>query len=171
VQFLESEVVPAQVDGDQLILLAGTLVIPVAELLAAARPVNGDHVFVSGSLVEGIGNITSDVDVHIVCERRPPAEGAAGSRMHRCLTRDREIIRSADEAASDIFSPQGLLLDGGLPLRNSGLTTGYFDLFPADENGASNRGRAGDQSGKGLPREARPPNVSRDVVEHGPSAS
>ncbi|MGC4392646.1 MULTISPECIES: hypothetical protein [unclassified Agrobacterium] len=52
--------------------LNGHLRIDRDEILARCRPAEGDIVVLSGTLVEGIGNKHSDIDVYVICDELPP---------------------------------------------------------------------------------------------------
>ncbi|MBD9490496.1 hypothetical protein [Ensifer sp. ENS11] len=52
--------------------LNGQLQISRDEILRRCGPAHGDIVILSGTLVEGIGNKHSDIDVYVICDKLPP---------------------------------------------------------------------------------------------------
>lgn len=61
-----------------------------------------DAVFISGTLVEGIGNIYSDIDTYVLTDRLRNVADVDVSAHHRVLTSSREIARRGDFSA-DVY--------------------------------------------------------------------
>jgi hypothetical protein len=55
---------------------------------------DGDIVVVAGTLVEGIGNYRSDIDVYVIAEDYPRSSTIDLSQHHRVLSTERDIVRS-----------------------------------------------------------------------------
>ncbi|WP_459678337.1 hypothetical protein [Acidisoma sp. 7E03] len=89
----------ATLTSNGLTLFGGNMVVPISELVKGVIARSGNTVIVSGTLVEGIGNEFSDIDVHVLCERLPKASEFDLSEHHRLLTRDRAIVRVGNVAA------------------------------------------------------------------------
>lgn len=56
---------------DKIELLEGRVVVDKAELLSHSRTSDGDVVILSGTLIEGIGNLYSDLDLYVIGEELP----------------------------------------------------------------------------------------------------
>jgi predicted nucleotidyltransferase len=67
---------------------------------AYVRP--GDVVFVSGTLVEGIGNKFSDIDVYVITDAYRSSRTIDLGKHHRVLSRERDIIRP-DTPEKEVF--------------------------------------------------------------------
>lgn len=67
--------------------------LPFEEILASCYPRADDIIFVSGTLVEGIGNRYSDIDVYVITDRYRSSAEVDLSRHHRVLSPARDIIR------------------------------------------------------------------------------
>ena len=61
----------ASAGTEDFALLDGSLVLSVAEIIERATPRAGDTVVVSGTLIEGIGNRHSDIDVYVIGDTLP----------------------------------------------------------------------------------------------------
>lgn len=68
-----------------------------------------DVVLVSGTLIEGIGNKFSDIDVYVLCERRPKVRDIHPDRHMRTLTVGRQIV-DADYAAQAAHAEEEVLI-------------------------------------------------------------
>ncbi|AEG94250.1 hypothetical protein [Ramlibacter tataouinensis] len=83
-------------------LLQGALRLPVPFVLENAYLRPGDGAFIGGSLIEGIGNAYSDIDVHVITERLRQGHEIDVRRHYRVLTPDRSILKGSDPA-SEVF--------------------------------------------------------------------
>jgi hypothetical protein len=63
---------------------------------AYVRP--GDAVFAAGSLIEGIGNALSDLDVYVITRERRRGTEVDCRRHHRVINIAREIVRSPSDS-------------------------------------------------------------------------
>lgn len=59
--------------------------------------------FLGGSLIEGLGNASSDLDIYAVGEDRPRLSAFQQGSIHRLLTFDRRILRPGDDPASQVY--------------------------------------------------------------------
>jgi hypothetical protein len=66
-------------------------------LLEHTYPRSGDVTFVSGTLIEGIGNEFSDLDIYVLTEELRRADDIEITRHHRVLTPERDIVRSGKD--------------------------------------------------------------------------
>jgi len=87
------ETSPITVDGRPIYLgAADTWLDPEFVLKSCyARP--GDIVVISGTLIEGIGNAYSDIDVYVITDSYRQSGEIALQHHHRVLTVDRDIVR------------------------------------------------------------------------------
>lgn len=83
-------------------LLAGSVDLPVGFILKNAYLQDGDAAFVGGSLIEGIGNRHSDVDVHVMVREPLTAATIDPSKHYRVLSRDRSLV-IGDNPNLDVF--------------------------------------------------------------------
>jgi hypothetical protein len=79
---------------------ATELPLPLDSILANAYVSAGDAVFAAGSLIEGIGNAFSDLDVYVVTTQRPSAASIDYRRHYRVISTAREILRGPVEGTS-----------------------------------------------------------------------
>lgn len=86
---------------DTLPILDGSVIIDRDFLLDAAYLGPDDVAFVGGSLVEGLGNRFSDVDVHVITPRLLTGKQVDPSRHFRVLSTEREILKGGESA--DVF--------------------------------------------------------------------
>jgi len=91
-----------EVRGQVYSLLDGTVKLSSNFILDNAYLLGGDAAFVGGSLIEGIGNAMSDVDVHVVTDDLRKERDIALSRHYRVLSTDRSILTGTTPAA-DVF--------------------------------------------------------------------
>lgn len=93
----KDSVADGQIRSPGLTVLDGKVFIPEKTLLSGvvARP--GDLVIVSGTLVEGVGNEFSDIDIHVLCKERPKPSDFSLQDHHRLLTVGRSIVRCNSE--------------------------------------------------------------------------
>ena len=70
--------------------LDGALVISAEDILKKAAVKDDDIVVLSGTLVEGIGNRHSDLDIYVICKEKPSAE-AIGGRNFVGLSQDGNV--------------------------------------------------------------------------------
>jgi hypothetical protein len=75
-------------------LLNGRIRVDVADLLKHGRAESGDVVVLSGTLLEGIGNLYSDLDLYVIGEELP-AKGPDGLSMW--VTREDGRVRRINE--------------------------------------------------------------------------
>lgn len=59
--------------------------------------------FLGGSLVEGLGNRTSDLDIYSIGESLPELRLFQDMAVHRLLTPDRRILRRNDDLSAPVF--------------------------------------------------------------------
>ena len=71
-------------------------------ILENCYPNPEDIVFISGTLIEGIGNACSDIDVYVVTNEYRRSRAIDVRRHHRVISREREIIR-ADDPDQDVY--------------------------------------------------------------------
>lgn len=83
--------------GDTINLLGGTVALKCEFILENTYPRSNDAAFVSGSLIEGIGNINSDLDVYVITDQ---------------LLRERDIDRRRHFR---VFDPARSILTGSNP--------------------------------------------------------
>jgi hypothetical protein len=81
--------------------------VSIPELLQMCRPHPDDTVFVAGSLVEGLGNQYSDIDVYVLTSRRRTAADLDIGRFHRVLSPDR--VRLTPDSREEVFIVHTLL--------------------------------------------------------------
>ncbi len=81
-----------------LILLGGELRLPWDDVLSLSYAKPGDVVVVCGTLVEGLGNRYSDIDIYVIGDRLPAAAELDLERHHRVIDRKREIVRESGTA-------------------------------------------------------------------------
>jgi hypothetical protein len=86
-------------------LLGGRVVIDVDELLARSRATDSDVIVLSGTLLEGFGNIYSDLDLYVICERLPTQNPSSSSAL---VFRDDGRVRRLNEVLPD---SSNILLD------------------------------------------------------------
>lgn len=91
-----------EVRGQVFDLLNGKLKLASDFVLDNAYLIGGDAAFVGGSLIEGIGNAMSDVDVHVVTDDLRKERDIALNRHYRVLSTDRSILTGTTPAA-DVF--------------------------------------------------------------------
>lgn len=91
-----------EVRGKVYSLLNGAVKLSSDFVLDNAYLREGDAAFVGGSLIEGIGNSMSDVDVHVVTDELRQERDIALSRHYRVLSTDRSILTGTTPAA-DVF--------------------------------------------------------------------
>ncbi|NPV78429.1 MAG: hypothetical protein HPY59_18890 [Anaerolineae bacterium] len=84
----------------KLILPLANLSLPISEILEQAYLEEGDILFCAGTLIEGQGNLCSDLDVYVITNQLRQARSISISRHHRVLTESRDIVR-ADECTTD----------------------------------------------------------------------
>lgn len=60
-------------------------------------------VFLGGSLTEGLGNSTSDLDIYAITDSLPRLHEFDERLVHRLLTEDRRIIRPEDDPQTPVF--------------------------------------------------------------------
>jgi len=101
---MSAPIMPAVLTEAGLEIAACDVFVPRSQLLSGVSIAPGDVAVVSGSLVEGMGNEFSDIDVHVICRTRPRRNAFDLSQHHRILTASRSIVR-ADEAPNepDVF--------------------------------------------------------------------
>lgn len=87
--------------AEGLDVLQGRLTIPIQELRTGVVLGPNDRVVVAGSLIEGLGNEFSDIDIHIICERRPQLWEFPEGIQHRLLSPDRRLLRHGINGARD----------------------------------------------------------------------
>ena len=75
-------------------LLDGRISIDIEELLSHGRVETRDVVVLSGTLLEGIGNLYSDLDLYVICEQLPP-QGPDGPAMQ--VVREDGRVRRINE--------------------------------------------------------------------------
>lgn len=78
--------------GQVYSLLNGTVSLSSDFILDNAYLRDGDAAFVGGSLIEGIGNAMSDVDVHVVTDDLRRERDIALDMHYRTLSKDRSIL-------------------------------------------------------------------------------
>ena len=79
-------------DTGDFSLLGGSVVLPRQFVLDNAYLREGDSAFAGGSLIEGIGNRYSDVDVHVITDTLLQEKEIAPQRHYRVLSPDRSIL-------------------------------------------------------------------------------
>lgn len=79
-------------EQDSLHLLDGSVKLPVQFILDNAYLSEGDAAFVGGSLIEGLGNRHSDVDVHVLVRETLTASMIRTQSHYRILSRDRALV-------------------------------------------------------------------------------
>ena len=87
---------------DSLHLLDGSVKLPVQFILDNAYLTEGDAAFVGGSLIEGLGNRHSDVDVHVLVRETLTASMIRPQNHYRILSRDRTLV-DGELPAQDVF--------------------------------------------------------------------
>lgn len=85
---------------DNFSLLKGDVTLERDFLLSNTYLKAGDSAFVGGSLIEGIGNRYSDVDVHVICESLLREREIDVLRHYRVLSPDRTILTGAQPDAN-----------------------------------------------------------------------
>lgn len=73
----------------------------ISDILEMCRPLPDDVVFIAGSLVEGMGNQYSDLDVYVLTNRRRPAAAFNVSSFHRVLSPDR--VKLEEGSCDEVF--------------------------------------------------------------------
>lgn len=97
-------------------ILGGSVVVPHDYVFDRVRAAEGDIVLVSGTLIEGIGNIHSDLDIYILVEALPKA-GQFDIESHVAVCDlDDEVLNSEDKdvevgSTYDYFGDAGLHVD------------------------------------------------------------
>jgi predicted nucleotidyltransferase len=80
---------------------AGVFDLSIQHLLELAHAAADDLVFLSGSLIEGIGNAFSDVDIYVISGAETSARRSqALAAQWRALTRGRDILRADPHATA-----------------------------------------------------------------------
>ena len=74
-------------------LLGGTLRVPHEHILACVYPKAGDVVVAAGSLVEGVGNRFSDVDIYVFTDQLRRGSDVSLEAHHRVVDVNKEIVR------------------------------------------------------------------------------
>jgi hypothetical protein len=82
--------------------------IPYSFFMEHSYASENDIVIVGGTLIEGIGNSYSDIDVYVITDRFRRKSDIDICKHHRVLTHDRSIIRS-DSEEHQIFLIQSIL--------------------------------------------------------------
>jgi hypothetical protein len=87
-------------------LLAGRVVVDVGELLGRSRATDEDVVVLSGTLLEGFGNMYSDLDLYVIGERLPMTSGDLPStliiREDGCVRRSNETLPESANILLDV---------------------------------------------------------------------
>jgi hypothetical protein len=84
-------------------LLGGRLIIPEELLRRCSLVDTRICAFLGGSLIEGMGNIFSDLDIYSVGDALPRLADFADGDIHRLLTPDRRILRPGDHPETQVF--------------------------------------------------------------------
>lgn len=87
--------------AEVLPLLGGELLLPISFVLENAYLRDGDGAFIGGSLIEGIGNAYSDIDVHVVTESLRRENEIEVRRHYRVLSPDRSLLNG--RGAAEVF--------------------------------------------------------------------
>jgi hypothetical protein len=87
-------------------LLGGRVVVDPYELLARSRGTEEDVVVLSGTLLEGFGNLYSDLDLYVIGEKLPTKESDVPAtlviREDGCVRRVNETLEDADDLLLDV---------------------------------------------------------------------
>lgn len=93
---------PVSAQGD-LQLLGARVTIPEELLRRLSLADTRVCAFLGGSLIEGMGNRFSDLDIYSVGEALPRLADFKEADIHRLLTFDRRIVRPGDDPATEVF--------------------------------------------------------------------
>ncbi len=91
----------------------GKQLLPYEYFLENSYISDGDIVIVSGTLVEGIGNVFSDIDVYVITDKLRIKSEITVENHHRVFTRDRTILRH-DSDDEEVFLIQSIYPDTGI---------------------------------------------------------
>jgi hypothetical protein len=91
---LQEHAAAAAEEGRVLRLLDGRVSLPVRELLKHVHATDRDIVLISGTLIEGIGNWTSDFDIYVIVDQR--RDGFPTERHHRTYATKGKVSGSFD---------------------------------------------------------------------------
>jgi hypothetical protein len=85
----------ASLDDDAIALPRANLRLSKAGLRRLGYVKDGDVAFVAGTLVQGLGNPYSDVDLYVITDKLRCASDIELKRHHRALSAQRDILRSS----------------------------------------------------------------------------
>ena len=80
--------------GERVRDLGGRVAVPHSFILDNTYAREGDIVIVAGTLIEGIGNAYSDIDVYVITDRLRALREVDTGRHHRVISVDREILKN-----------------------------------------------------------------------------
>jgi hypothetical protein len=86
-------------------LLGGQLTVDAAELLSRSKATQRDVVVLSGTLLEGFGNLYSDLDLYVICEQLPMK---ASEGTPALIVREDGRVRRINEP---LVSAESIVLD------------------------------------------------------------
>lgn len=89
-------IAPSTTERAPLRLMGERLSVPVDFILAACYARDEDTILVAGSLVDGIGNQYSDIDVYVLTPTLRQSKDIDIGRHHRVIDIDRTVIRAGD---------------------------------------------------------------------------
>ncbi|MBS0159856.1 MAG: hypothetical protein JSS26_14860 [Nitrospira sp.] len=86
--------------ADHFALLGGRVILPRKLIFDNAYLRETDSAFVGGSLIEGIGNAYSDVDVHVITDELLRESQIEPQRHYRVLSSERSLLKGSDPDAT-----------------------------------------------------------------------
>lgn len=98
--------------NDGIQILDGSVTIPVEYLLNKSYLAEDDIVLVSGTLIEGMGNIHSDLDIYVICNKRPDINDHDIGEHVAITNKADELI--TPQTGGQIFSTYDYFGDDGL---------------------------------------------------------
>jgi hypothetical protein len=88
---------------ESIALLGGQVTFPRELLQQCSLSDTRLCTFLGGSLIEGLGNAASDLDIYAIGEALPQLEDFSRVPIHRLLTSDRRILRPGDDPKARVF--------------------------------------------------------------------
>lgn len=118
------------IDSEFIEVLGGEVKIPTSFILNNAYHSDGDIVLATSSLIEGIGNKYSDLDIYVIRDRMPRVFEIEPSNHHRAITVSRTIVTEENRkiiADEEVFLIHTVLPGTEIKVDVEFKTFAYFD--------------------------------------------
>ncbi|UVJ44898.1 hypothetical protein NVV94_04760 [Pseudomonas sp. LS1212] len=107
------KITKANISNDEISILDGAIQIPTHNIIERIHLDKNSALIVSGTLIEGIGNIHSDIDCIVLCEERPKANDVAHHDHALVTDINYHFLSKNDDVhnTTDFYGNKGLHID------------------------------------------------------------